>query len=190
MREKRLYAFVPYQLTGIQKGIQMAHAVVEYALKHSDRSDFQEWKKDWKTIIVLDGGSTRNFLAESPYGIKETIGTMQETFDLIKQWDIPVTAFWEPDLNDAMTAFCFVADEPVFNHKDFPLIHDYVKDEMEHMEWLDFWKSGNEPTLDDFAEAYPELFKQWLTTLHEDDKEAEKIAALKYILLRKKLASN
>lgn len=43
--ELRMYGFVPYNLSEIQKGIQYCHAVVEYAQKHFKDTDYQDWVK-------------------------------------------------------------------------------------------------------------------------------------------------
>ena len=56
----RMYGFVPYQLSGIQSGIQFGHAVVEYANEFGNTPAYQKWSKFDKTFIVLDGGTTNN----------------------------------------------------------------------------------------------------------------------------------
>jgi hypothetical protein len=68
--ELRLYSFVNFYLSPMQKGIQTGHAAVDLMLKYSgrvgnDNSDFQktmvyDWAKDHKTFIVLDGGNSKS----------------------------------------------------------------------------------------------------------------------------------
>ena len=119
MGEKRMYCLVPYNLSEIQKGIQAAHAIAEHVWKHSSTgtsmiSEEQQylktmdWINNWKTIIILNGGTTKN--------CGEPFGTMQKyTFDLIKL-DINFVEFCEPDLNDALTAVAFILDMEEDSH--------------------------------------------------------------------------
>jgi len=58
-----MYGLVNYQLTGIQKGIQFLHGVVEYGqfIKNVGGEElikYNEWADKYKTVILLDGGST------------------------------------------------------------------------------------------------------------------------------------
>ena len=62
----RAYFFVNSALSGIQKGIQVAHCVAELSQKYADIESyawmrkyfniFHEWSRQHKTIIVLEGG--------------------------------------------------------------------------------------------------------------------------------------
>lgn len=188
-REKRLYAFVPYQLTGIQKGIQVAHALAEYSSIHDEREDFQEWKNHWKTIIVLDGGTT-NEGNESVYGMEPTKGSIQDIMETIQEMGVQVEAFWEPDLNNAMTSFVFIVDEPVFNHEDFPSIQNFFEKKLDTIPFLELFRNGPvEP--ETVQKKYPEIYEEWLFSLHNEDiQEATKIAKLKNFLQNFRLASN
>ena len=64
--ELRMYGFVNYQLTGIQKGIQFGHAVVEYGQQVKKTGDpklinkWNDWADNWKTFIILNGGTTND----------------------------------------------------------------------------------------------------------------------------------
>lgn len=55
--ELRMYFFVNYQLTGMQKGIQSAHVSLEYARKFKDSELFIDFVDNWKTMIeeILTG---------------------------------------------------------------------------------------------------------------------------------------
>lgn len=105
--EKRMYVLVPYNLSEIQKGIQAAHAIAEYSELMYGENDYRatedlpkyiDWAENWKTIIVLNGGTTGNNSTMEKY-----------TIDLEKL-DVYFSIFREPDLNDAMTAVAFVVD--------------------------------------------------------------------------------
>jgi len=60
----RAYFFVNSALSGIQKGLQVAHCAVEIGLKATLTSDdfpelsrqYRRWRQDHKTIVVLEGG--------------------------------------------------------------------------------------------------------------------------------------
>lgn len=64
----RLYTFVNYYLSDIQRGIQTAHVVQELNNKYnnkryeglSHKKLLQEWGENHKTIIVLNGKNSEN----------------------------------------------------------------------------------------------------------------------------------
>jgi hypothetical protein len=102
--EYRMYYLVLRHLSGINKAVQTSHASIEYAVKYIANSDFQKYATIDKTIVMLDGG------------------THQEMVMLQKQLDengVNNTYFIEPDINDAMTAICFLVDERLFNKDIF-----------------------------------------------------------------------
>ena len=72
--EKRMYSLNLYNISGIQCGIQSAHSNMEYALKNFNNDDFQDWVKNWKTVILLNGGTSNNG-KESYYGYPTSKGT-------------------------------------------------------------------------------------------------------------------
>lgn len=109
--EKRMYFFTIYQLTGIQAGIQCGHAALEYAYQYGQTEEYIDFITNWKTWIVLNGGTTnadRDFEG-IPTGSLNLIG------DQLQDNDIEFSYFVEPDLNNALSALCFIADERVFN---------------------------------------------------------------------------
>lgn len=110
--ELRMYGLVPYNLSPIQQGIQFGHAVVEYGLKYFKDASYQEWAQNHKTFVVLNGGTTNGGL-HNP-------GTMQRHLDALKLNKVKVATFYEPDLNDALTAVVFIVDERVFNREKYP----------------------------------------------------------------------
>lgn len=112
--ELRMYMLTLYNISPIQQGIQSGHACMEYALKYWDNEQFQDWAKNWKTWIILNGGtSSKN---NSP----AVIGTMEKHIEFLRSIDYPHAEFHEPDLNYATTAVAFLVDERVFNKELYP----------------------------------------------------------------------
>lgn len=71
MKNYRLYTFVNFYLSGIQKGIQTAHVVSELFYRYRSRADafvdaetevLYDWATNYKTIIVLDGGNSQQLI--------------------------------------------------------------------------------------------------------------------------------
>ena len=58
--ELRMYGFVPYNISEIQKGIQFGHAIVEYGLENFHTNEYLDWAKYWKTFIILNGGTSNH----------------------------------------------------------------------------------------------------------------------------------
>lgn len=117
--ELRMYGLVNYQLTGIQKGIQFGHAVVEYGQKvklescsNEEYDKYNDWADNHKTFIILNGGTTNNNV--------ENLGTMNQHLNLLKENGIFCVPFYEPDLGDQLTAISFLVDERVFNKELYP----------------------------------------------------------------------
>ena len=127
--ERRMYFFVPYNLSPIQQAIQAGHAALEYAIKYHDpecldenSEVFYDFAYNWKTWVILNGGTTN-----SKRGLDTVVlGSLDQIGDDLLLNEIPFAYFHEPDLNDALTAVCFVCDERVFNRKDYPDLPDYL----------------------------------------------------------------
>ena len=108
-RKYRMYSIVMYNISSMQKGVQTAHAVIDYSMKHGGNYDFRNYAKNDKTLIILDGG------------------TYQDMVDLKNNLDslnVKYGYFEEPDLNNCITSICFLVDERVWNFKEYP---DYEK---------------------------------------------------------------
>lgn len=125
--ELRMYGLTNYQLTGIQKGIQFLHGVVEYE-QMSNRiggkllNDYNNWASNHKTVILLNGGTTNTSLGEDglPFGsLNNHVLSLDEN-------EIDYATFYEPDLGDQLTAVVFLVDERVFNRKKYPDFEDWV----------------------------------------------------------------
>ena len=98
-----MMGLVPYNLSDIQKGIQFGHAVVEYANDHFNDEEYQQWAKNDKTFIILNGGTTNNTR------LKE--GTLNLYLNEAIEHGITVGEFSEPDLGD-LEAFLSPAAQP------------------------------------------------------------------------------
>jgi len=99
----RMYFFVMYNLSGIQKGIQAGHAAVEYSRYAMDRvggyEQYAEFADNHKTFILLDGGSSND---------------MQYRLLELDDLRIPNAVFHEPDLNNSLSAIAFILPENVY----------------------------------------------------------------------------
>lgn len=119
--EYRMYGLVPYNLSPIQQGIQYGHGVVEYRETIEGINNFlniyKKWAKVDKTFIILNGGTTNN----NP----ERLGTLNIHMNTLRENGVQVQDFYEPDLNDALTAVVFLVDERVFNRELYP---DFIKE--------------------------------------------------------------
>jgi hypothetical protein len=124
--ELRMYSLVPYNLMGIQKGIQHEHSVTQYVAKHVLDTDepcelYKRWAKEWKTAILLNGG-TSNTGHWVRHGFREVFyeGSMQAHLKTLQKNNIKLSFFEEPDLNSELTGISFIVDERVFNRELYP----------------------------------------------------------------------
>ena len=122
--EYRMYFFVPYNISEIQKGIQAGHAALRYALEHArhdPHSVLWDFVEDHETWIILNGGTTNSKM--DLYGDEEELrpkGSLNQIVQNFTGKQINYATFTEPDLNNALTAICFLTDERVWNHKKYP----------------------------------------------------------------------
>lgn len=114
MEKFRMYGFVPYNISEIQKGIQFGHAVVEYSLKYGTTDEYLHWAKNDKTFIILNGGTTRQSLNQLDQG------TMNSLKDELTELGINIAEFYEPDLNNALSAIVFLVPDQVFDKETYP----------------------------------------------------------------------
>lgn len=129
--EWRMYGLVPYNLSPIQQGIQFGHAVQEFNNKMIEyehgapmgnsfeesrlgyvRDSFDIWRKQHKTFIILNGGTTNNS--------EGFFGTLNISAIKLAQNFITVAKFKEPDLGDQLTAVVFLVDERVWDKEKYP----------------------------------------------------------------------
>lgn len=62
-----LYSFVNYYLSDLQRGLQTAHVVSELFIKYDylqpqENNRLHFWARNNKTIIILNGGNSKNLL--------------------------------------------------------------------------------------------------------------------------------
>jgi hypothetical protein len=188
--EIRMYFFVNYQLTGIQSGIQALHSALRYARKFGgENSEIWDFIDNHETCIVLDGGTTNDRRELDG----QAVGTLNQIGDALQDNEIDFTHFNEPDLNDALTALCFLVDERVFNKKDYPDFIDWLLDVKMYQNAKDealtrnpeLWARYKLQPPEALEELFPEYFKEWVRL----------VGGLKNVFLRellrgKKLATN
>ena len=134
--EWRMYGLVPYNISEIQKGIQYGHAVVEYGqgIKEIERKykdgeskfydqtmkfvdDYNNWADNWKTFMIMNGGTSNH--TQNSYQVGEFSGTMEGHLKELNDNGIHFATFYEPDLNDMLSAIVFLVDERVFKLKPY-----------------------------------------------------------------------
>jgi hypothetical protein len=133
--EFRLYGLVPYNISPIQAAIQYGHAVQEFnnlmidgksnmqsvnfdnELLASNLATFNKWRTKDKTFIILNGGTTNESIDDKWYG------SMQKYRNSLYENGILFAEFYEPDLNNTLTAIVFLVDERVWNRD---LYEDFV----------------------------------------------------------------
>jgi hypothetical protein len=165
--EFRMYGFVPYNISDIQKGIQFNHANDNYSLEYEHSQAYRNFRIEWKTNIILNGG-TSNEGTMVRQGFKDTMyyGTMQAHLNELRTNGINVSTFYEPDLNSMLSAMCFLVDERVFNKELYP---DFVGFEID---------AANIPHFTDLNAKLERERKNWI----------EKIGGPKNVFLRSFLA--
>lgn len=107
----RMYCLVLRQLSPINKGVQTAHACLEYSQKYFKNKDYQDYITNDKTLIMLDGGTSID---------------MNNIVSQLNQLDVNFAYFQEPDLGNLITAVCFVADERIWDKENYPSFMEYL----------------------------------------------------------------
>jgi hypothetical protein len=159
--ELRMYGLVNYQLTGIQKGIQFLHAVSDYGqlvkkLKGEELEKYDDWADNWKTVILLNGGTTNNRIVDSAY-----VGTMNRYKEDLDKNGIFNVSFNEPDLGDQMTAIAFIVDERVFNKKKYPDFEDWVIDKYRDRINSDVYETSSS-IAEKIKSSEDKIYKKWV----------------------------
>jgi hypothetical protein len=181
--EYKMYYFVPYNISPMQQGIQHKHAADEFLLtygRHNPDHIVWEYMEKHKTTIVLNGGTTNN---RFELGTGTPVGTLNQIVEQLQQNAIEYGYFQEPDLNDALTAVCFLADERVWNYEDYPdflnwIIQNYLYDEPTQRLIELRLRSMLELTW-----TFPEYYKEWVVVIG-----GEKNVFLRELIRGKKLA--
>lgn len=155
--ELRMYGLVPYNISPIQQGIQHGHAVVEYGMKYFKDKDYQDWAKKYKTFIILSGGTTNNGEQPHKYALHNEpyFGSMQKAHLELMKNKIKIAVFYEPDMNDTLSAICFLVDERVFNKEKYPEYDEHFRTRDLYPQWLK--TMGGEKNI--FLREFLKLFK-------------------------------
>lgn len=153
----RMYGLVPYNISPIQQAIQYGHALQEYNNMIKDNfpgykisSEFDVWRKECKTFIILNGGTSTNIKGWDK-------GSMEQHLDLLNEHGIPVGTFYEPDLNFMLSGIVFLCPEQVYNKEEYPNFKEWV-----------FENHGRQykPVDNDWVShgkiSFPELYDEWV----------------------------
>jgi hypothetical protein len=178
--EKKMYFFVPYNISEIQKGIQAGHCVENYADEHKNEN-YNDYLRNHKTWMIMNGGTTRDGANQEERGDMNCIEVLIREHNKIGE-DKPsefinYSIFREPDLNHALTAICFLCDERVFNYDDY-------------MDWKNYAilmarypNDDKRLSYDELKKMRPNIYKDWVESLG-----GEKNVFLRELLKGKKLA--
>jgi hypothetical protein len=159
MFKQRMYFFVPYNISPIQQAIQAGHAALEYAYRYHNEKDYRNFIERDKTWIILNGGTTQDGR------LGYDLGTMQELHHSIMDAGVHHSIFCEPDLNSALTAVCFLADERVWDRETYPDFYDWAI-ELEIDPELKYAIDLKKPQvrrfiLEEHKAVFPELYEKW-----------------------------
>lgn len=152
--ELRMYFLVPYNISPIQQAIQAGHAALEYAHKYHLAPQFINFVENYKTWIILNGGTTSDVIdVDGCY-----YGTLNRIESELQIHNIRHTSFREPDLNNALTAICFILDERVFNKKDYPDFVNWLSEAEDALKWVEL----RVKTTEELKETFPAQYKKWV----------------------------
>jgi hypothetical protein len=163
--ELRMYFFVPYNISPIQQAIQAGHAALEYAYTYGGNKQFKQFVLHHKTWVILNGGTTNN---RYELGTGIPIGSLNKIVGQLQENAIKYGYFQEPDLNDALTAVCFICDERVWNRVDYPDFLSYILDIKITPDAKDMMPAENivklrMTSIEGLIEMFPEYYEQWVT---------------------------
>lgn len=162
-RTYRMYGLVPYNISPIQQGIQFGHAVVEYGLEFGNTPEYQQWAKEDKTFIILNGGTTNTRYDEN----NNHVGSLNNHRQLLSDENVQFSSFFEPDLGDQLTAVVFLVDDRVFDK----------------VAWPDYDGSYYLNGVPNSAEYW-----NWMMKFSESEQEAQRIVFLRRFLNNFRLA--
>lgn len=170
----RMYFFVPYNISPIQQAIQAGHAALEYAWKFPITPEYIDFMTNDKTWVILNGGTTNeNLVKDQDDGFTVTwcsAGTLNRTEDNLSLAGILYAKFKEPDLNNALTAVCFLADERVWDYKTYPEFSDWLFDVKMYKPAKDATPAQNQAWIrrlktEELNILFPEYLDEWVKTV-------------------------
>jgi hypothetical protein len=112
-RELRMYFLVMDNLSSIQQGKQAGHCAEEYAEKYGQTDLYKEYRK-FKTWIILNGG-----VSNDGHNGGE-LGSMEKYQQFLIDNNVPYAFFRESDLNNSLSALCFICDNRVYDWENYP----------------------------------------------------------------------
>ena len=110
-----MYCLAEKHLSSIQKAIQSAHAIVEYDLTYGDTPEYKQWAEKDKTIVILDGGNSID---------------LDSIKDQLRCEGWPFEVFYEPDMDNFMTAIAFLAPDRVYDYKNWGVSYDDYREKI------------------------------------------------------------
>jgi hypothetical protein len=110
-----MYCLAEKHLSSIQKAIQSAHAIVEYGLTYGNTPEYKQWAKKDKTIVILDGGNSID---------------LDSIKDQLRCEGWPFEVFYEPDMDNFMTAIAFLAPDRVYDYKNWGVSYDDYREKV------------------------------------------------------------
>jgi len=161
-KELRMYGFVPYQMSGIQAGIQFGHAVVRYGRTFFQTDDYKNWMNRWETFIVLNGGTTNDSDHSEHYG------GINKIVDQLVAWDIDHAVFREPDLGRQITGIALILSEECFSSEYKSLIEFMGSDNEYYSEYnqvktkYNQWPKPTKSKSDFIKEKYPWIYNNYV----------------------------
>ena len=157
--EYRTYEIVLRHLSGVNKGVQAEHSAKRYIWKYRNEplTEIVMENLENETTIMVDGGTHQD---------------MVEIHNRFEDAGIHHTYFIEPDLNDCMTAITVIADERVWDRKNYKSYSEFVD--------LCMIEDGLNPLLSSIRPGYIEQWYEYIG--------GEKNSILMEILQNKKLS--
>ena len=164
--ELRMYGLTNYQLTGIQKGIQFLHGVVEYSqmvnrIGGETLSIYNDWANDHKTVILLNGGTTNYRTKDDGF----PFGSLNQHVIKLDENKVDFATFNEPDLGDQLTSVVFIVDERVFNRKKYPDFEDWIMENYGELVRTDYYTSSYmlaQQIKNSDSKADKKVYEEWI----------------------------
>jgi hypothetical protein len=180
-----MYFFVPHNLAPIQQAIQAGHAALEYVRRFGLTPDLTSFMDNDKTWIILNGGTTNSTLDD----LDKPLGTLDLIHEDLWTTGIDHSIFHEPDLNNALTAVCFLVDERVWDYETYPEFSDWLFDVKMYKPVKDATPTQNQSWIgklktEELNIIFPEYLDEWVKTILGNRKNL----FLRDLLRSKKLA--
>ena len=141
------YVFVSNMLSDRAIGVQGAHAVAELSILGD--SNYENYVRNHKRMIYLNGGSTNKN--------KENKGYLNSLLEEIIGLGVcKVGTFYEENVGDQLTAFAFITDERVYDHKKYPFFEEYVRDKPR------IYFANGKPRYNSLEEEFPLDYERYL----------------------------